>query len=80
MEWAVEPFIIDSDPVRFTAATTTGTSFDCSGAVTVQCAEFNFVATLTSITNSMAIVENFTSTLAFTATSRLNRIVVQCAK
>ena len=76
--WIVEPFIIDSDPVRFTTAATTGTSFDCSGVAAVQCAEFNFVATLTSITNSMAILENFTSTLAFTATSRLNRTVVQC--
>ena len=78
LDWIVEPFIIDSDPVRFTTAATTGTSYDCSGVVTVQCAEFNFVATLTTITNSMAILENFTSTLAFTATSRLNRTVVQC--
>ena len=78
VEWVVEPFIIDSDPIRFSTAATTGTSFDYSGAVTVQCAEFNFVATLTSITNSMAILENFTSTLAFTATSRLNMTVVQC--
>ena len=78
LDWIVEPFINDSDPVRFTTAATTGTSYDCSGVAAVQCAEFNFVATLTSITNSMAILENFTSTLAFTATSRLNGTVVQC--
>ena len=78
LEWIVEPFIIDGDSVRFTTAATTGTSFDCSGVAAVQCAEFNFVATLTRITNSIAILENFTSTLAFTATSRLNRTVVQC--
>ena len=78
LQWIVEPFIIDTDPVRFTTAATTGTSFDCSGVAAVQCAEFNFEATLTSITNSMAILENFTSTLAFTATSRLNMTVVQC--
>ena len=78
LDWIVEPFIDDSDPVRFSTAATAGTSFDCSGAAAVQCAEFNFVATLTSITNSIAILENFTSTMAFTATSRLNRTVVQC--
>ena len=76
--WIVEPFIIDSDPVRFTTAATTGTSFDCSGVAAVQCAEFNFVTTLTNITNSMAPLENFTSTLTFTATAGLNGTVVQC--
>ena len=74
LDWIVEPFIDDSDPVRFSTAATTGTSYDCSGAAAVQCAEFNFVATLTNITNSIAILENFTST----ATSRLNKTVVQC--
>ena len=78
LDWIVEPFINDSDPVRFSTAATAGTSFDCSGVAAVQCAEFNFVATLTSITNSMAILENFTSTLTFTATARLNTTVVQC--
>ena len=76
--WIVEPFIDDSDPVRFSTAATTGTRYDCSGVAAVQCAEFNFVVALTSITNSIAILENFTSTLAFTATSRLNMTVVQC--
>ena len=78
LDWIVEPFINDSDPVRFSTAATTGTSFDCSDVATVQCAEFNFVATLTNVTNSMAILENFTSTLTFTTTSRLNMTVVQC--
>ena len=76
--WIVEPFIIDSDPVRFTTAATIGTSFDCSGAPVVQCAEFDFVTTLTNISNSVTILENFTSTLTFTATARLNGTVVQC--
>ena len=44
LDWIVEPFINDSDPVRFSTAATAGTSFDCSGAAAVQCAEFNFVA------------------------------------
>ena len=78
LDWIVEPFINDSDPVRFSTTATTGTSFDCSGVVAIQCAEFDFVATLTNITNSIAILENFTSTLTFTATSRLNGTVVQC--
>ena len=76
--WIVEPFILVSDPVRFTTAATTGTSFDCSGVAAVQCAEFNFVTTLTNMINSMATLANFTSTLTFTATARLNRTVVQC--
>ena len=78
LEWIVEPFIIDSDPVRFTTATTTGTSFDCSGIAAVPCAEFNFVTTLTNITNSVTVLENFNSTLTFTATARVNGTVVQC--
>ena len=78
LAWIVEPFVVDSDPLRFTTVSTAGTSFDCSGIAAVQCAEFNFVATLTNITNSMAPLENFTSTLTFTATAGLNGTVVQC--
>ena len=51
---------------------------DCNDIATLQCEDLNFVATLTNIANRMASVADMTSTLTFTATSRLNGTLVQC--
>ena len=57
-------------------------SVDCNEVTPPQCDNINFIATLTNTTNSMIVmniaVADMTSTLAFTATVRLNGTVVQC--
>ena len=72
LDWIVEPFFSGSTPLRFLSTTPTGSSQDCNGVAGVTCSDFNFVATLTDVNPDM------TSTLTFTATTRLNGIVVQC--
>ena len=78
LEWIVEPFLPDNDPVQFTRTDTIGRRFDCNDVTALQCADFNFVATLTDIANPSTSVADVTSTLTFTATSTLNGTVIQC--
>ena len=78
LDWIVEPFLPRSARIQFTSADTIGRSFDCNDVAAVQCADFDFVATLTNIANPTASVADITSTLTVTATSRLNGTVVQC--
>ena len=82
LEWIVEPFISGNDTVLFLSTTPTGSSVNCNNVAAVQCADFNFVATLTNTANSTTVMSNtladMTSTLAFNATSRLGGTVVQC--
>ena len=82
LDWIVEPFLPASTRIRFTSTTSTGRSFACNDPLTVNCVNFNFVATLTNIANPTVILTgtlaDMTSTLAFTATARLNGTVVQC--
>ena len=54
LEWIVEPFILDNTDIEFTSTDTIGRSFDCSGVAAVQCADLNFVATLTDTANPRA--------------------------
>ena len=72
LNWIVEPFLLSSTRIRFSNTDSTGNRFDCSGVSTVNCAVFDFVATLTGVN------PDITSTLTFTATARLNGTVVQC--
>ena len=78
LDWIVEPFLPRSARIQFTSTDTIGRSFDCNDIAALQCADFNFVATLTNIANPTASVADITSTLTVTATSRLNGTVVQC--
>ena len=78
LEWIVEPFLPDSALIQFTRTDTIGRSFDCNDVTALQCADFNFVATLTDIANPSTSVADITSTLTFTATSTLNGTVIQC--
>ena len=80
LEWIVEPFINRSTRVQFLLSSTpTGTSLNCTN----QCEDFDFVANFTNIANPMTVVSanvaDMTSTLTFTATTRLNGTVVQCS-
>ena len=79
MNWIVEPFLLSSTCIRFSNTDSTGNHFDCNGVSAVNCANFDFVATLTnSATVTGAIVADITSTLTFTTAVRLNGTVVQC--
>ena len=83
LDWIVEPFLNGSTRIRFLLSSTpTGSSVNCNNVAAVQCEDFNFVATLTATANSMTVmsatVADMTSTLTFTATTRLNGTVVQC--
>ena len=82
LDWIVEPFISGTG-IRFRNSTPTDMrSVDCNEVTPPQCDNINFIATLTNTTNSMIVmniaVADMTSTLAFTATVRLNGTVVQC--
>ena len=51
----------------------------CSDTATIQCDDFDFQTTLTSVgTIDMNGARDMTSTFRFTATTRLNRTVVEC--
>ena len=82
LEWIVEPFLPANDPIQFTNTTSIGSRLNCSAVAAVQCEDFEFVATLTNTANPTVGYSNtladITSTLTFTATARLNGIVVQC--
>ena len=83
LDWIVEPFLNGSTRIRFLLSSTPiGSSVDCNNVAAVQCEDFNFAATFTNISNPMTImsatVADMTSTLTFTATTRLNGTVVQC--
>ena len=82
LEWIVEPFILDNTDIEFTSTDTIGRSFDCNNVAAVQCADLNFVATLTNTANMIMMgsttLADITSTLTFTAAVRLNGTVVQC--
>ena len=78
LDWIVEPFLPRSARIQFTNTDTIGRNFDCNDIAPLQCADIDFVATLTNIANPTASVADITSTLTVTATSRLNGTVVQC--
>ena len=82
LEWIVEPLISGNDTVLFLSTTPTGRSVNCNDVAAVQCADFNFVATLTNTSNSTSVMNtilaDMTSTLTFNATAELNGTVVQC--
>ena len=82
LEWIVEPFISGNDTVLFLSTTLTGSSVNCTDVAAVQCADFNFVATLTNTANSTTVMSttlaDMTSTLTLNATSRPGGTVVQC--
>ena len=70
VEWVVEPFISGNDTIQFTSTTPTGRSVSCNDVASVQCEDFNFVATLTNTSNSTTVMStllaDMTSTLTFT--------------
>ena len=82
LDWVVEPFLPASARIQFLSTRAIGSSLDCNDSSAVNCADLDFVATLTNRTNPTTVpggtVADMTSTLAFTAAVRLNGTVVQC--
>ena len=72
LEWIVEPFLPANDPVQFQSSDNPGSNTDCNDFPTVNCSDFDFVATLTEAT------PDINSTLTFSVTARLNGTVIQC--
>ena len=82
LDWIVEPFLSTSARIQFTSTTPTGSYLNCNTVASVQCEDFEFVATLTNSSNHVPLMSttlsDVTSTLTFNATARLNGTVVQC--
>ena len=51
---------------------------NCSDVTTIQCADLDFQATLTSVDSVMGILADLTSTFSFTATPERNGTVIEC--
>ena len=82
LDWIVEPFLPTTARIQFTSTAPIGSRLDCNAVASVRCEDFQFVATLTAAVNPNVVMRttlvDMTSTLAFSATSRLNGTVVQC--
>ena len=87
LEWILDPFIPINDTIRFLTTTRPeNRRVGCNDVRAVRCTDLDFVATLTNLTNNITVVVegntvmlyDMTSTLTFTATTRLNERVVQC--
>ena len=80
LDWTAIPFIMDSSRLRFTSTTPPGNrDLACSDSTSsVQCDEFDYRATLTSVGPVQNGFADMTSTFRFTASARMNGTVVQC--
>ena len=82
LDWIVEPFLPASARIQFTSNMSIESRLDCNSVASVRCEDIQFVATLTNTVNRTVVMTttlaDMTSTLAFTATARLNGTVVQC--
>ena len=75
--WIVAPIFVMQSLVRFVPTTPLNQRVTCT---TMQCAGFDFVATLTNVGPlDMNGAADMTSTFRFTATTELNQTVVQCS-
>ena len=80
LEWTAVPFINNNNRLQFTPTTPPGNRVLACGTSTssVQCAHFNYQATLTSVGPVQNSLADMTSTFRFTASARVNGTVVQC--
>ena len=77
ISWTVAPIFVMESLVRFVPTTPLNQRVTCT---TMQCAGFDFVATLTNVGPlDMNGAADMTSTFRFTARAELNRTVVQCS-
>ena len=77
--WTAAPVLVDPTAVVFQSTTPSDNSRSCPSA-TVQCADLDYQATLTSVgALDMNGIADMTSTFRFTARAELNGTVVQCS-
>ena len=75
--WTAAPVLVDNTFARFTP--TGATLLGCSNASSpVQCADFDFQATLTSVGPVQSGAADMASTFRFTVRAGLNGTVVDC--
>ena len=78
LSWTAAPVLVDATFARFTP--TGARLVGCSNASSpVQCADFDFEATLTSVGSVQSGAADMTSTFMFTARAGLNGTVVECS-
>ena len=77
--WTAAPVLIDHTAVVFPATAPSDQRMrDCSTVSSVECADLNFHANLTSVSAIQSITANLTTTFRFTATAEFNGTVVLC--
>ena len=77
ISWTVAPIFVVETLLRFVPTTLLNQIVTCS---TMQCADFDFLATLTNVGPlDMNGAADMTSTFSFTARAGLNETVVQCS-
>ena len=79
LTWTAAPVLVNPSLVRFTTSDLAGRMVGCSDISTIQCADFDFQATLTSVGTVSMNVADMTSTFRFTARPGLNGTVVECS-
>ena len=77
--WTATPVLVNPSLVRFATSDPAGRMVGCSDISTIQCADFDFQATITSVGPVVNGAADMTSTFRFTATAGLNGTVVECA-
>ena len=77
--WTAAPVLTDRTAVVFPATAPSAQGMqDCSTDLSVQCADLDFRADLTSVSAIQSSTANLTTTFRFTATAELNGTVVLC--
>ena len=77
--WTAAPVLVNPSLVRFTTSDPAGRLVGCSDIAAIQCADFDFQATLTSVGTVVNSQADMTSTFRFTARAGLNGTVVECS-
>ena len=80
LEWTAESFIMHNNRLQFTTTTPSEDRvLACSDPTSpVQCADFDYQVSLTSVSAIQNGFADMTSTFRFTASARVNGTVVQC--
>ena len=78
LEWTAVPFINNNNRLQFTTTTPSENRVLSCAPSTVQCADLDYQATLTSVGPVQNGLADMTSTFRFTASARVNGTVVQC--
>ena len=78
ISWTAAPVLVDAALVRFVTSDSAGRMRGCSDIQAIQCADFDFQATLASVGPVMNGARDMTSTFTFTTRPGLNGTVVEC--